>query len=141
MLDTKWGTQDSLQIQEIIGRHQMEQRELISTDIMKGFESQLHPLVDLNHNLDDSMLEANIEYKSDLGELRDELYQEINMYNHAVNGITSNISSRLMNGILPEYTFCFYCDGGGIITNHYLEGGSDNITKAKSPYLLHINSQ
>ena len=139
MLDTKWGTQDSLQIQEIIARHQMEQRELVSTDIMKGSESRLHPLVDLNHNLDDSMLEANIEYKSDLGEPHDELYQDINMYNHAVNSITSNISKRLMNGILPEYTFCFYCDGNGIITNHYLEGGSDNITKAISPYLLHVN--
>jgi hypothetical protein len=76
MLDTKWGTQDSLQIQEIIARHQMEHRELVSTDIMKGSESQLQPLlqplVDLNHNLDDSMFESNIAYKSDLGEHRDE---------------------------------------------------------------------
>ena len=74
MLDTKWGTQNSLQIQEIIARHQMEQRELVSTDIMKGSESQLHPLVDLHHNLDDSVLEAYIEYKSDLGESSEELY-------------------------------------------------------------------
>ena len=63
------------------------------------------------------------------------------MYNHAVNSITSNISSQLMDGILPEYTFCFYCDGGGIITNHYLDGRSDNITKTESPYLLNINGQ
>ena len=144
MLDTKWGTQDSLQIQEIIARHQMEQRELVSTDIMKGSESQLQPIVDLNHNIDDSLFNSNIENKSDLGKLCDELYQDIDMYPHAVNNITSNISSRLNNGILPEYTFCFYCDGGGIITNHYIEGGSDNTdnnTKTDSPYLLNINGQ
>ena len=135
------GYQDSLQIQEIIARHQMEQRELVSTDIMKGSESQLQSLVDLNNNIDHPLLESNIENTSDLGEPCDELYQDVDIYPHAVNSITSNISSRLNNGILPEYTFCFYCDGKGITTNHYIEGGSDNTTTTDSPYLLNINGQ
>jgi hypothetical protein len=74
------------------------------------------------------MTEAYIEYKSDLIKPSDELYQDTDVYTHQVNSIASNISSKLKHGILPEYTFCFYCD-------HYLEGGSDSNNTTTTEYV------
>jgi hypothetical protein len=54
--------------------------------------------------------------------------------------ISSNSSKD--SGVRPEYTFCFYCDAGGVISNHYLEGGSENITTTTDlPYLFNINGK
>ena len=144
MLTDKWGNQDSLQIQEIIARHQMEQKESISTDIMKGSESKLESISELDHDLNNSLLTAEIEDRTNLPEHMYDLHRDLNIYHQQVNSINSNISSShdKADGILPEYTFCFYCDGGGIISNNYLEGGSGNATtKTTFPYLLAINGQ
>ena len=55
MLIAKWGDKQSLQIQEIIARHQMEQRESISTDILKGSESTLEGFLDDTDRSQDSL--------------------------------------------------------------------------------------
>ena len=84
MLTSKWGNKDSLQIQEIIARHQMEQRESNTTDIMKGSD-----LIDLGHyNLNDTLLSTNVEDRP-LFETDDPA-----TYHQQVNSITSIISSN-----------------------------------------------
>jgi len=157
MLDSKWGDKDSLTIQEIIARHQMEQKESVTTDIMKGSENNIasFPTVPTaNQDLSTSLFESEVDQLDEIGchndtydidELNDSA--ELKSYNQRVNSIKSNISSNHSHYlkeecILPEYTFCFYCDAGGHVTNNYLEGGSDkDIVSRESPYLLNINGQ
>ena len=123
MLIAKWGDKQSLQIQEIIARHQMEQRESISTDILKGSESTFEGFFDDNDKLQDSLLSTEAIDKDTIVEYDNQLYDDTTIYSLHVHGIKSKISAISLHkeGILPEYTFCFYCDGDGIISNHYIE--------------------
>jgi hypothetical protein len=143
MLIAKWGDKQSLQIQEIIARHQMEQRESISTDILKGSESTLEGFLDDTDRSQDS-LDTEAINKDTIMEYNNQLYDNTTIYSLHVHGIKSKISTISLHkeGILPEYTFCFYCDGDGIISNHYIEKESITpIIKQQFPYLLTIDGQ
>ena len=144
MLDAKWGNQDSLQIQEIIARHRMEQRESISTDVMKGSETKINmKFINSDHDVPDLLSTSNIE-NTIYDDQQQEIYDEMNVYSLQVNSIRSKFSSQHLkkDGVLPEYTFCFYCDAGGVVTNHYLEGGSQSQEHIHDcPYLLKIDGE
>ena len=100
----------------------------------------------MEHDFHGTLVDATTEDGTSLIEDITDTHTEANIYYQQVNSITSKISSSYLkeDGILPEYTFCFYCDGGGIISNHYIEGGSSTTTTTTttdSPYLLHIHGQ
>jgi hypothetical protein len=87
MLTAKWGDKQSLQIQEIIARHQMEQRESISTDILKGSESTLEGFFDDTGELQDSLLSTEAKDKDTIVEYDNQLYDNTTIYSLRVHGI------------------------------------------------------
>ena len=93
MLTAKWGDRQSLQIQEIIARHQMEQKESISTDILKGSEGTSEGFFDDNDKLQDSLLGTETIDKNTIVDCGNESYDSATIYSLHIHSIKSKIST------------------------------------------------
>ena len=129
-LFNKWGAEDSQMICEIIERHKREQNGLNMESIIAGSSIQG----------DDDLLLHAVDNRESVIIHEDGIQYDQTYVQHVHQLIvddTKNVQVPL------EYTFCFYCDAGGIMPNMYLEGGKDvnQETKMELPFLLQYDNQ
>ena len=129
-LFNKWGAEDSQMICEIIERHKREQNGLNMESIIAGSSIQG----------DDDLLLHEVDNRESVIIHEDGIQYDQTYVQHVHQLIvddTKNVQVPL------EYTFCFYCDAGGIMPNMYLEGGKDvnQETKMELPFLLQYDNQ
>ena len=130
MLINKWGSEDSQIIREIIERHKQEQNEMNVENITKGSAV----------SIDDELLMHEVEDVETLVVHEDDVrYDQEHV--QSIHRLAVDSSKNIEIPI--EYTFCFYCDAGGVLPNMYLEGGKEvnSNSKMELPYLLKHNNE